>query len=193
MSVFIFFTFAFYRLGSCLGHGLLKQAAQSLYKRVLRLGVSLSVRIARRVLQCLLVVFKRGLGLGEPEGWRGGGGFLTFQRKSDRLFELSLVHAPPGLLQCRRAPSRPASSAVLSAFAEDTTPAAKAVQELLKDFSKESCEKFLAELPKLVPDDPVTATVLADAMADAMADELAGDVVEAAASEQPRGRKATAK
>ncbi|MBQ2630420.1 MAG: DUF935 family protein [Kiritimatiellae bacterium] len=61
---------------------------------------------------------------------------------------------------------------VLKAFARDTGPAAKAVQELLKDFSKESCEKFLAELPKLVPDDPVTATVLADAMAEAMASQL---------------------
>ena len=61
---------------------------------------------------------------------------------------------------------------VLKAFAEDTTPAAKAVQELLKDFSKEACEKYLAELPELVPDDPVTATVLADAMAEAMAEEV---------------------
>lgn len=61
---------------------------------------------------------------------------------------------------------------VLKAFAKDTTPAAKAVQELLKDFSKEACEKFLADLPKLEPDDPVTATVLADAMAEAMAEEV---------------------
>ena len=51
-------------------------------------------------------------------------------------------------------------------------PAAKAVQELLKDFSKEACEKFLADLPDLLPADPVTATVLADAMAEAMAEEV---------------------
>ena len=60
----------------------------------------------------------------------------------------------------------------MRAFAEDTTPAAKAVEELLKDFSKEACEKFLADLPKLMPDDPVTATVLADATAEAMAEEV---------------------
>ena len=67
------------------------------------------------------------------------------------------------------------AEAVLKAFASDTTPAAKAVQELLKDFSKESCEKFLADLPKLMPDDPVTATVLADAMAEAMAEAVEGE------------------
>ena len=80
---------------------------------------------------------------------------------------------PSGQPPSQIAKKRPSDAAgVLEAFAKDTTPAAKAVQELLKDFSKESCEKFLADLPKLMPDDPVTATVLADAMAEAMASRL---------------------
>lgn len=79
---------------------------------------------------------------------------------------------PSGQPPSQIAKKRPSATGVLAAFAKDTTPAAKAVQELLKDFSKEACEKFLADLPKLMPDDPVTATVLADAMAEAMAEEV---------------------
>ncbi len=80
---------------------------------------------------------------------------------------------PSGQTPSQIAKNRPSDAAgVLAAFAKDTTPAAKAVQELLKDVSKEACEKFLADLPKLVPDDPVTATVIADAMAEAMAEEV---------------------
>ena len=80
---------------------------------------------------------------------------------------------PSGQTPSQIANKRPSGAErVLEAFAKDTTPAAKAVQELLKDFSKEACEKFLADLPKLMPDDPVTATVIADAMAEAMANSL---------------------
>ena len=42
----------------------------------------------------------------------------------------------------------------------------------LKNPSKEAAEKFLADLPKLLPDDPETAAILADATAEAMAEVL---------------------
>ena len=93
---------------------------------------------------------------------------------------------PSGLPPSQIAKNRPSGAAgVLEAFAKDTTPAAKAVQELLKDFSKEACEKFLADLPKLMPDDPVTATVLADATAEAMASQTSpgGEITQAEAEE----------
>ena len=64
---------------------------------------------------------------------------------------------------------------LLEAFAKDTTPAAKAVEELLKNPSKESAEKFLAALPKLLPDDPEMAAILADATAEAMGEAVAGE------------------
>ena len=57
---------------------------------------------------------------------------------------------------------------VLEAFAKDTSAAAKAVEELLKNPSKEAAEKLLADLPKLLPDDPAMAAVIADEMAKAM-------------------------
>ena len=39
-------------------------------------------------------------------------------------------------------------------------------------FRSEAAEKFLADLPKLLPDDPETAAILADATAEAMREEL---------------------
>ena len=83
---------------------------------------------------------------------------------------------PSGTPPSQIAKNRPSdATGVLAAFAKDTTPAAKAVQELLKDFSKEACEKFLADLPGLMPKDPITATVLANATVEAMAEVVKGD------------------
>ena len=73
-----------------------------------------------------------------------------------------------------RRTSRPSGAGdLLAAFAKDTTPAAKAVEELLKNPSKEAAEKFLADLPKLLPEDPATAAILADATAEAMGEAVA--------------------
>lgn len=56
-------------------------------------------------------------------------------------------------------------SAILAAFAADMSPAGKAVEELLKDPSKEAAEALLAKLDTLLPEDPATAAVIAEAMA----------------------------
>ena len=56
-------------------------------------------------------------------------------------------------------------SAILAAFAKDTGPAAKRVEELLKDPSKEAAKKLLDDLDSLLQDDPEMAAVLAEAMA----------------------------
>ena len=56
-------------------------------------------------------------------------------------------------------------SAILKAFAADMSPAGKAVEELLKDPSKEAAEALLAKLDSLLPEDPETAAVIAEAMA----------------------------
>ena len=56
-------------------------------------------------------------------------------------------------------------SAILKAFAADMSPAGKAVEELLKDPSKEAAEALLAKLDSLLPEDPATAAVIAEAMA----------------------------
>lgn len=79
---------------------------------------------------------------------------------------------------------------LLRAFAQDSEPAAKAVEEFLQNPSKEAAEKLLADLPNLLPDDPVTATVLADAMAEAMASQLSqtsqGEVANSIANPCPK-------
>ena len=82
--------------------------------------------------------------------------------------------APPSQIAKKR-PNKQLN--LLEAFARDTTPAAKAVERLLQDPSKEAAEKFLADLPKLLPEDPATAAILADATAEAM-----GEVVGAQSS-----------
>lgn len=56
-------------------------------------------------------------------------------------------------------------SAILKAFAADMSPAGKAVEELLKNPSKEAAEALLAKLDSLLPEDPATAAVIAEAMA----------------------------
>lgn len=54
---------------------------------------------------------------------------------------------------------------ILKAFAQDTSPAAEAVAELLKAPSAAAAEDLLGRLPKLLPDDPALAAVIAEAMA----------------------------
>lgn len=56
-------------------------------------------------------------------------------------------------------------SAILKAFAADMSPAGKAVEELLKNPSKESAASLVSRLPSLLPDDQATAAVIAEAMA----------------------------
>lgn len=56
-------------------------------------------------------------------------------------------------------------SAILKAFSADMSPAGKAVEELLKDPSKEAAKALLAKLDSLLPNDPATAAVIAEAMA----------------------------
>ena len=56
-------------------------------------------------------------------------------------------------------------SDVLKAFAQDTGPAADAIQEFLKDPSKEAADALLNRLPELIPEDPAMAAVIAEAMA----------------------------
>ena len=80
--------------------------------------------------------------------------------------------APPSQIAKKR-PKKQLN--LLETFAKDTTPAAKAVEKLLKNPSKEAAEKFLADLPKLLPDDPEMAAVLADATAEAMGEAVAGE------------------
>ena len=62
-------------------------------------------------------------------------------------------------------PFNPSTFQLLKAFAADMSPAGKAVQELLKDPSKEAVEALLAKLDTLLPDDPATAAVIAETMA----------------------------
>ena len=77
---------------------------------------------------------------------------------------------PSALPPSQIAKKRPSGAeGVLEAFAKDTGAAAKAVEEFLKDPSKEAAEKLLADLPKLLPNDPAMAAVIADEMAKAMA------------------------
>ena len=54
---------------------------------------------------------------------------------------------------------------ILEAFSSDSSPAAKAIQELLNDPSKEKAEALLKDLPTLLPEDPAMAAVIAEAMA----------------------------
>jgi len=63
--------------------------------------------------------------------------------------------------------SQPANGdeSVLAAFAKDTGPAADAIKELLKDPSPERAKALLADLPKLLPEDPALAAVIAEEMA----------------------------
>ena len=60
---------------------------------------------------------------------------------------------------------QPKESAILAAFAKDMSPAGKAVEELLKNPSKEAAEALLAKLDTLLPEDPATAAVISEAMA----------------------------
>jgi hypothetical protein len=57
------------------------------------------------------------------------------------------------------------SNSVLDAFAQDSSPAAEAIKELLNDPSKEKAEDILKKLPELLPEDPAMAAVIAEAMA----------------------------
>jgi len=73
---------------------------------------------------------------------------------------------PSGLPPSQIAKNRPSGAdGVLEAFVKDTGPAAKAVEKFLKAPSKEAAEKLLADLPKLLPDDPAMAAVIADEIA----------------------------
>ena len=84
---------------------------------------------------------------------------------------------PSALPPSQIAKKRPSDAkGVLEAFAKDTGAAAKAVEEFLKDPSKEAAEKLLADLPELLPEDPEMATVIADAMAEAMGETIGGEV-----------------
>ena len=56
-------------------------------------------------------------------------------------------------------------SPILAAFAKDMSPAGKAVEELLKNPSKEAAEALLEKLDTLLPEDPATSAVIAEAMA----------------------------
>ena len=58
-----------------------------------------------------------------------------------------------------------ADKEILAAFAKDMSPAGKAVQELLKNPSKEAAEALLSKLDTLLPEDPATAAVISEAMA----------------------------
>ena len=76
---------------------------------------------------------------------------------------------PSGTHPSQIAKKRPSGAeGVLEAFAKDTGAAAKAVEEFLKDPSKEAAEALAARLPELLPDDPAMAAVIADEMAKAM-------------------------
>ncbi len=55
--------------------------------------------------------------------------------------------------------------AFLKGYEKDAEPAAKAVKELLSDFTPEKAKALIAKLPSLIPDDPAMAAVLAEAMA----------------------------
>ena len=67
------------------------------------------------------------------------------------------------------------SEDVLKAFAQDTGPAADAIQEFLKDPSKEAAEALLNRLPDLIPEDPAMAAVIAEAMAKEFGAKLANE------------------
>lgn len=54
---------------------------------------------------------------------------------------------------------------VLSAFAQDTRPAADAIRELLEDPTPEKAKALLDRLPELLPEDPALAAVIAEEMA----------------------------
>lgn len=54
---------------------------------------------------------------------------------------------------------------VLEAFADDCSPVADAIKELLKDPSKEAADALIKRLPELLPEDPAMAAIIAEAMA----------------------------
>ena len=82
---------------------------------------------------------------------------LPFMNKEVKRLSDSAVKEPE--------PLNRSTAELLKAFAADMSPAGKAVEELLKDPSKEAAEALLAKLDSLLPDDPATAAVIAEAMA----------------------------
>jgi len=79
---------------------------------------------------------------------------------------------------------------VLSAFAADNAPLARALQDLLKDPSPAAAEKLLADLPTPLPDDPALAAVIAEEMANQFGDgrERTPSAPLANSNDQPRGK-----
>lgn len=64
------------------------------------------------------------------------------------------------------------NTSVLDAFAQDSSPAAEAIKELLNDPSKVKAEEILKKLPELLPEDPAMAAVIAEAMAAEFREEV---------------------
>lgn len=67
-----------------------------------------------------------------------------------------------------------ASTGVLEAFAQDTSPAAEAIRELLEDPTPEKAKALLDRLPELLPEDPALAAVIAEEMAKEFASVASG-------------------
>ena len=61
--------------------------------------------------------------------------------------------------------SRPSA---LEALSHDLSPVGKAIEEFLKDPSKDAAKKLLDDLPNLLPNDSALAAVIAEEMAEAM-------------------------
>lgn len=90
--------------------------------------------------------------------------------------ETAPAPAGPAFATARAREAAPTDGAApwdaLSAFAEDTGPAADAIRAFLDDPSRAAAEDLQRRLPGLIPDDPALAAVIAEEMARAMADGL---------------------
>lgn len=65
-----------------------------------------------------------------------------------------------------KAPSQPPSA--LEALSHDLSPVGNAIEEFLKDPSKDAAKRLLDDLPNLLPNDSALAAVIAEEMAEAM-------------------------
>lgn len=81
---------------------------------------------------------------------------------------------PSGLPPSQIAKKRPSErSEVIEAFVKQNTPAAKAVEEVVKNPSEGAFAQLMVNLPALLPTDPALASVIADEMAKVYGDVFA--------------------
>jgi hypothetical protein len=92
-------------------------------------------------------------------GGMGGIGGMGAKAKATEPTEPSAPKAPSAPIQPQTA---------LEALSHDLSPVGNAIEEFLKDPSKDAAKKLLDDLPTLLPNDSALAAVIAEEMAEAM-------------------------